>query len=124
MFNDAKLGQGSREGIYEETTRVNGHPAWESTTGKAIWKSGNRWYFGPTSGIGGTSAGIASGFDDNPDCPDQASSWRVYKSGEWVDASPGDVLFECYEFKGNIYEDNFIGQTLEKPRGLHLLSKT
>ena len=24
----------------------------------------------------------------------------------------------------DIYEDNFIGQTLEKPRGLHLLSKT
>ena len=102
MFNDAKLGQGSREGMYEETTLVNGNPAWVSTTGNAIWKSGNRWYFGPTSGIGSTSSWIASAFDDNPECPDQASSWRVYKSGEWVDAASGDVSFDCYEFKGNV----------------------
>ena len=104
MFNDAKLGQGSREGIYEETTLVNGNPAWVSTTGNAIWKSGNRWYFGATSWIGSTTSWIGSALYDNPECPDQASSWRVYKSGEWVDAASGDVLFECYEFKGNIYK--------------------
>ena len=100
MFNDAKLGQGYREGIYEETTRVNGYPAWESTTGNAIWRSGSRWFFGTS--IGSRSSGIRSKLGENSDCPDQISSWEVYKDGEWVDATSDDVAFECYVFKGNI----------------------
>ena len=102
MFNDAKLGQGYREGIYEETTRVNGYPAWESTTGNAIWRSGSWWFFGPTSGIGGLFSGIRSKLGDDADCPDQVSSWEVLKEGNWTNATSDDVAFECYVFKGNI----------------------
>ena len=105
-MNTAASYQGSRSGLYEETTPVNGKQSWTSVNGNAIWRSASiaEWVIGTASGIGGNIGGLFSNDPSDPDsnCPQQVSKWNVYNGNakDFVEVASSDVSFECYELKG------------------------
>ena len=100
MYNDAAASQGGRAGTYEQTTPMNGRPAWISTNGfYGIWwvPAYQGWIFGSASSIGGYFGGIFPVSDgENYDCPQSTVTWNYYddESG-FVDAAAGDIVLEC-----------------------------
>ena len=99
MFNDAASSQGGRAGTYEQTTPMNGRPAWISTNGwYGIWwvpyYSG--WIIGSASSIGGNSGGVFPGSSGGDyDCPQSIVTWKYWDGSGFVEAAAGDVVLEC-----------------------------
>ena len=111
LLNTAASYQGSRSGLYEETTPVNGKQSWTSVNGNAIWWSASvgEWVIGSASGIGGNIGGLFSNDPSDPDsnCPHQVSKWNVWNGNakDFVEVASSDVSFECYELKGKKCEN-------------------
>ena len=99
MFNDAASSQGARAGTYEQTTPMNGRPAWISTNGfYGIWwvPGYSGWIIGSASTIGGFSGGVFPGSSGGDyDCPQSTVTWKYYDGSGFVEAAAGDVVLEC-----------------------------
>ena len=98
LENNAQAAQGSREGIYHNSSMVNGRPSW-TTTSQAIWYY-EGWRIGPISNKGSATAGIKS--DSGSQCPfDQPSEkWDYHTSDGWITAGANGIQVKC--LNGNI----------------------
>ena len=86
-------------GTYEQTTPMNGRPAWISTNGfYGIWwvPSYSGWIIGLASSIGGISGYVFPGSSGGDyDCPQSTVTWIYYDGSEFVETAAKDVVFEC-----------------------------
>ena len=97
LFDTADSSQGSRAGLYEETTPVNGRKSWTSDNNAIWWMSSlGKWVIGPASNIGENNGALFSDdpFDPDSDCPQQVSKWEVWTGTEFISST--GVSFECY----------------------------
>ena len=100
MKNDAKIKQGTREGIYEAHQTVNGKQSWKSTD-NAIWfvKEYNSWGIGDLNGIGGEIRGITSTVETGGYSPYNVPSneWQ-YWDYEWKKPTGSDdIIIRCVQ---------------------------
>ena len=100
LENNAQAAQGSREGIYHNSSMVNGKPSWISTS-QAIWydQDYDNWKVGYLDTIGTSVGGIYS--DSANGCPfDMASvEWYYWYNNVWTNAGPNEIKLQC--LKGN-----------------------
>ena len=98
LDNNAKVAQGSREGIYHNSSMVNGKPSWTSTN-QAIWydQQFDNWIVGPLNNIGSSTAGIIS--DDASQCPFNLLSemWIFWDGNSWTRAGLNDINVDCQD---------------------------
>ena len=114
MKNDAKIKQGSKEGIYEAHQTVNGKQSWKSTA-HAIWfvKEHNSWDIGDLNWIGGEIRGITSN--------DGTGNHMPYNvpNDEWWYAEGAD-----YGWKKPTGSDDIIIQCVQKGKYRRSFSKS
>ena len=99
LENNVQAAQGRREGIYHNSSMVNGMPSWTSTS-QAIWYD-QCWKIGYIHYKGSGPAGIESNYDVQ--CPfDQPSEeWHYYTSdNDWASAGANGIHVKC--LNGNI----------------------
>ena len=100
LENNAQAAQGSREGIYHNSSMVNGKPSWTSTF-QAIWydQDYDNWKVGSLDDIRTSTGGMKS--DSANGCPfDMASEeWYYWYNGVRTNAGPNEIKLEC--LKGN-----------------------
>lgn len=92
---------------YVESTLVNGHPSWISTSGHAIWYTDDTlvtdWVVGDITFRGGKSNVIgmyALGKGLGAVCPWDVASWREWNGSQWVTISSSAIAFTCTQAKG------------------------
>jgi hypothetical protein len=100
LENNAQAAQGSREGIYHNSSMVNGKPSWTSTS-QAIWydQDYDNWKVGSLDDIGTSMVGMKS--DSANGCPfDKGSEeWNYWYNDVWTSAGPNEIKLDC--LKGN-----------------------
>ena len=94
---NAQVAQGSYEGIYHNSSRVNGRASWTSTS-QTIWYLQEVWFIGFSYNIGTSAAGIVG--DYGSECPFDLPSekWKYFDNG-WTNAKENEILVDC--LKGN-----------------------
>ena len=112
MKNNAATIQGTRQGIFQSSSPVNGRPSWTSES-QAIWyvPSIKEWAIGNLEDIGlrisgitsqgkeikvggGTSFGNSEAYD-----PQDVLSWNYWNVDEFVSPDEkNDIIVECIEF--------------------------
>ena len=102
LENNALVAQGYYEGIYHNSSMVNGRASWTSTS-QAIWydQEFSNWNIGYLDYIGTSMAGIYSDYGN--ECPFNLPSekWKtiiIYDNG-WTSAEANEIHVEC--LKGN-----------------------
>ena len=100
LENNAQAAQGSREGIYHNSSLVNGKPSWTSTS-QAIWynQDYDNWNVGSLDDIGTSTGGMKS--DSANGCPFDIASeeWNYWYNDVWTSAGPNEIKLQC--LKGN-----------------------
>ena len=100
MENNAQAAQGSKEGIYHNSSLVNGKPSWTSTS-QAIWydQPSNDWMIGYLDNIGTSTVEMYS--DSANGCPFDIASveWNYWYNDVWTSAGPNEIKLQC--LKGN-----------------------
>ena len=100
LENNALVAQSSREGIYHNSSMVNGKASWISTS-RAIWYDQvfSNWLIGKLDDIGTSMAGIHS--HDSSECPFDLPSekWYYLYDDSWTSAEANEIHVEC--LKGN-----------------------
>ena len=100
LESNAKGAQASKEGIYYNSSIVNGKPSWTSIS-QAIWydQQYNDWNIGSLDDIGSSTSGIYS--DDGNLCPFHLPSemWK-YSNNGWTSAGVGEINVAC--LNGNL----------------------
>ena len=90
--------QGSRQGIYHNSSVVNGKPSWTSNL-QAIWYDlqYDNWKIGPIDDIGTSTAGIKS--ESANGCPFYipAEQWYYWDGSSWIGAGQNDITLECLQ---------------------------
>ena len=103
LENNALAAQGSKEGIYHNSSMVNGKASWTSTS-LAIWydQEFNDWSIGFLDDIGENVGGIYS--DDSGECPFDLPSekWVYWYNNGWTSAETNESKVDC--LKGNFPE--------------------
>ena len=96
-LENALIVQASKEGIYHNSSMVNGKASWTSTS-QAIWYSQAYWFIGHLDNIGSIVAGIYC--DYGSECPFDLPSemWYYYDNG-WTRAEANEIKVDC--LKGN-----------------------
>ena len=101
LENNAQAAQGSMEGIYHNSSMVNGKPSWTSTS-QAIWyhQSSNSWNIGFLDNIGTTLVGFYS--NHGSQCPFDLPSeiWFYWVDNSWTSAGVGEINVAC--LNGNL----------------------
>ena len=101
LQNSAQAAQGSKEGIYHNSSMVNGKPSWTSSS-HAIWyhQQWNDWAISPLNDIGSSNAEIYT--DDGNKCPFNLPSemWFYRVDGtrvdnSWTSAGVGEINVTC-----------------------------
>ena len=101
--NNIQAAQGGREGIYHNSSMVNGKPSWTSTS-QAIWydQNFNDWNIGSLYDIGSSRSGIYS--DSGNGCPfdQQTEKWDYYTGDNvtlgdngWATAGANEIRVDC-----------------------------
>ena len=93
LENNALVAKDYLEGVYHNSSKVNGKPSWISTS-NAIWFAEGFWLIGYLDGIGQSSGGIYSNYVSQ--CPFDLSSekWH-YSDNGWKSAGPNEIKLEC-----------------------------
>ena len=104
LKNGALASQGSMQGIYQISDRINGKPSWTSVSNaipswtsvsNAIWYSLNfGWLIGTQDNIGGDICRIY-GADDYGGLDDTNNQWNYYDGSDWVLATPNEININC-----------------------------
>ena len=96
LENNALAAQGSREGIYHNSSLVNGKPSWTSTS-QAIWydQEFDDWTIGSLGNIGTSTGGMYGDFANA--CPfDMASEeWDYWYNDVWTGAGANEIHVNC-----------------------------
>ena len=94
LKNGALASQGSMQGIYQISDRINGKPSWTSVS-NAIWYSLNfGWLIGTQDNIGGDICRIY-GADDYGGLDDTNNQWNYYDGSNWVSATSNEININC-----------------------------
>ena len=104
LLNSAALNQGNpgSEGLdyagrYEATDPVNGRQAWVQVDGaNGLWNFGSGWMFGPAEKIG-ENLGSILGLGPTLDCPQNVTTWLVWKEPSWTPVNSSDIIIGCAE---------------------------
>ena len=100
LENNAQSAHSSKEGIYYNSSMVNGKPSWTSTS-QAIWydQDNDNWLIGPFDDVGTSTGGMYSDFTN--ECPFDIASeeWYYGYDGVWTSAGQNEIKLEC--LKGN-----------------------
>ena len=100
LDNNALVAQYNKEGIYHNSSMVNGRASWTSTF-QAIWyhQVSNLWAIGLLDNIGTSAAGIKSDYSSG--CPFDLSSekWQYWYNDGWTSAEANEINVDC--LKGN-----------------------
>ena len=95
LDNNARAAQGNLEGIYYNSSIVNGKPSWTSTS-QAIWYDQNydNWKISSLDDIGSSKAGIKS--DNGFGCPfDLPSKMWNYFDSVWTTMGTNEMNISC-----------------------------
>ena len=97
LDNNALVAQGSREGIYHNSSIVNGKASWTSTS-QAIWyvQEFAKWAIGPIESIGTKNRGISSDrvtFQYPFDLPSE--KWNYLYNNGWTSAEANEIKVDC-----------------------------
>ena len=95
LENNADAAQGSKKGIYHNSSVVNGKPSWTSNS-NVIWYNQGYWLIGALNYIGQFSASIYS--DVGSQCPfDLPSEMWKYSDNGWLSAGANEINVDCPE---------------------------
>ena len=96
LENNTQAAQGHNQGIYHNSSMVNGKPSWTSIS-QAIWynQQWNSWCVGNLDYIGLSIAGMKS--DDGKQCPFdlQSEMWFYWDGNVWTSAGVGEITVAC-----------------------------
>ena len=104
LENNALVAQGSKEGIYHNSSMVNGKASWTSTS-QAIWydQELSNWNIGPLDDIGTKMAEIISDYGccHGIKCPFELPSekWTYLDNNNWIIAETNEIKVDSG--KGN-----------------------
>ena len=86
------------EGIYHNSSMVNGKASWSSTS-NAVWYTQGFWNIGYLADIGSSFAEIYSDYGSK--CPFDIPSekWYYGYNGVWTSAEANEIKLDC--LKGN-----------------------
>ena len=98
LKNDALEKQNGRQGLYQNSSCINGRKSWISSSSAIVYlPEYQEWYIGPLDGIG---FGIASGHQGDLNCPYNVTNdnWQYWDGRAWIQPEDvKDISTRCFQ---------------------------